>query len=252
MKVITWNCNGALRKKTAAADSFGADILVIQECEDPAQSTKEYREWAGSYLWKGKNKNKGIGVFSRNGYQLSELGWNGEFQIKGLVSQSPSLRWTTADLESFLPCKINNELTLLAVWTKSASSPNFGYMGQFWKFLQIHREDLRKDKTIICGDFNSNVKWDEPDRWWSHSDVVSELAGIGVQSLYHHQHKEAQGSESSPTFFLHRKEQKPYHIDYVFLSDDLVKDSSIIVGDINHWLEFSDHMPLEVTLKGHY
>ena len=40
MNIITWNCNGALRKKIEQVDSLGADILVVQECEDPAQSLR--------------------------------------------------------------------------------------------------------------------------------------------------------------------------------------------------------------------
>jgi exonuclease III len=38
MKIITWNCNGAFRKKFESLVSIDADILVIQECEDPAES----------------------------------------------------------------------------------------------------------------------------------------------------------------------------------------------------------------------
>jgi exonuclease III len=51
MRIVTWNCNGALRKKLTEADALDADILVIQECEDSAQSTNAYRAWASDYLW---------------------------------------------------------------------------------------------------------------------------------------------------------------------------------------------------------
>jgi exodeoxyribonuclease-3 len=177
MKVVTWNCNGALRRKLAHADGFCADILVIQECEDPALSTSEYRKWAGEYLWIGETKNRGVGIFPKNGVSVKPLDWSGIFQLSGIQSSSSSLQWTTEELRLFLPFMADGRFTFLTAWTKGRYGEAFGYMGaQFWKYLQIHREELKGADTIILGDFNSNAKWDKRDRWWNHSDVISELA----------------------------------------------------------------------------
>ena len=48
MKIVTWNCNGTLRKKFDKLDKLEADILVIQECENPSESTEIYQNWAGN------------------------------------------------------------------------------------------------------------------------------------------------------------------------------------------------------------
>ncbi|WP_027872722.1 endonuclease/exonuclease/phosphatase family protein [Spongiibacter marinus] len=244
MKIVTWNCNGAFRKKYHALEPMDADILVIQECEDPAQSTKAYREWAGDYLWLGESKNKGIGVFPRKGNTAQGLDWQGEFTVPGLRSRSRSITWRTEDLRLFLPFTINHSTTALAVWTKGKEDHVFGYMGQFWKYLQIHHAELANDHTMVIGDFNSNVQWDKPDRWWSHSDTVAELEELGLRSLYHYRTGEDPGKESKPTLFHQRKQEKPYHIDYVFLSDDLLHSASIEVGDYKDWIALSDHTPL--------
>ena len=247
MKIVSWNCNGALRKKTKFIDSYSADILVIQECEDPARSTKTYQSWAADYVWHGDNKNKGIGIFARNGNRIEKLNWSGEFTLTGIQSKSPALTWRSEELKSFLPCRINGEYLLLGVWTKANDSSSIGYMGQFWKYLQIQKADLSGDKTIICGDFNSNTIWDEPGRWWNHSDVVAELEDIGLQSVYHYINEEVQGKESQPTLFLQKNPDKAYHIDYFFVAEDFLTNCEMEIEKSEQWLKYSDHAPLALT-----
>lgn len=249
MRIVTWNCHGALRRKLAEADSLNADILVIQECEDPDHLKGALLEWAGIYLWAGESRHKGIGVFAKNGHRVSALDWQGTYQIPGLANLHPSTQWSTSELKLFLPFSINDSLTALGVWTKGSDQEAFGYVGQLWKYIQIHGHELSRKPAILIGDLNSNAIWDKPDRWWSHSGVVAELSQIGLHSLYHHAFEEPQGQESKPTFYLQKNLNKPYHIDYVFVSEDLLSTSQIEVGKQEDWLHASDHMPIIVTIE---
>jgi hypothetical protein len=76
VRLVTWNCNGAFRRKLEAIDALDADVLVIQECEDPSQSTHDYKAWAGDHAWVGYGKNKGIGIFPRRGQSIERLAWS--------------------------------------------------------------------------------------------------------------------------------------------------------------------------------
>lgn len=230
MKIVSWNCNGALRKKLGALTVLNADVCVIQECEDPARCTdSEYKAWASNCLWIGTNKNRGLGVFAKQG-----------------ISLEPA-ELDAGPLELFLPCIVGGYIALLAVWTREANSPTFRYIGQLWKYLQLHHKFLRQELAICIGDLNSNVCWDVWDRWWNHSDVLKELKALGLESIYHHSKSEVQGKESLPTFFMHRHLERPYHIDYAFLSQALLSGTVAEVGHPSKWLEFSDHMPLIVS-----
>lgn len=59
--------------------------------------------------------------------------------------------------------------------------------------------------------------------------------------------KEANGC---PTFYLHRHEAKPYHIDFVFAHEAQIDANPFgaQVGEATDWLALSDHMPIIVDL----
>lgn len=231
LKILTWNCNGAFRNKFKLLDKFDADLLIIQECENPALSkNQDYAIWSNNYIWHGKNANKGLGVFAKKSIHLEKLDWNDE------------------DLKYFIPCKINSKFNLLAVWCHGANSPTFGYIGQLWKYMQLHKSKF--NKVFIAGDFNSNVIWDKWDRWWNHSDVLKELEELNVFSLYHQFNKEKAGLETQPTFYHRKNIDKSYHIDYIFASKDLISTlDTYEVHKHSEWLDFSDHMPIVCNVK---
>ncbi len=230
MKIVSWNCAGAFRKKFHLLDAFSADILVIQECEDPLNAASPYHDWAQNYLWMG-SKHKGIGVFAKPQVQLRKLDWIDD------------------GLQSFLPCTINDQFNLIATWTKQGDRVNYGYIGQLWKYLQIHKTTIATSPSIFCGDLNSNAIWDNQHRGSSHSDVVQELADMHLVSIYHLQSQEKHGSETQPTFYLQRNREKSYHIDYAFISSSLSASTmSIEIGHADNWLQYSDHMPLSFSI----
>jgi len=228
MKIISWNCNGAFRKKFENISAFNADIYIIQECEDPKQTRHhEYKEWGRNHLWIGDSKNKGLGIFAQPHIELEPLGWSNNYRDHSV--------------KYFLPCLVNGDFQLLGVWTHRNKSPNFGYMGQFWKYLKTNLSLF--DKIIVAGDFNSNAIWDQWDRWWNHSDVVQMLYKRQITSVYHEEMAEKQGEESRPTFFLQKNAEKPYHIDYFFTSPHF-ETRSLKIGQYEDWINISDHVPI--------
>ena len=231
LTLVTWNCNGAFRKKFHAIQTVDADIYVIQECEDPLRAKDiSYLGFSSNHLWAGPTKNKGLGVFAKTGVKFEAVAMELE------------------PLELFLPVRVNDDWPLLAAWTRQANSPNFRYIGQLWKLLQGDKSFLAHTGAAVIGDLNSNKRWDEWDRWWNHSDVVRELGELGLQSAYHQYFQEPQGEETRPTLFLQRNREKAYHIDYGFFGPGW-SVQEVQVGQPENWLEISDHMPVIFKLK---
>ena len=228
MRVVSWNCNGALRNKAHLLERLNADVWVIQECEPLAKLGPVMEPWSANALRVGDPTKRGLAVFAKPSVALSPINLDAD------------------GLELFLPVRVDH-IMFLAVWTKQANSPTFRYIGQLYKWLQKHKDYLAaQDAVLVVGDFNSNACWDVWDRWWNHSDVVRDLKALDLNSLYHKQFDEAQGAEARPTFFMHRNLSRPYHIDYAFLTESLLVNATLQLGDPDPWLQWSDHVPLVI------
>ncbi len=235
MRLITWNCQGALRKKIELLKGFEPDILIVPESEHPDKLTGSFSfQRPGSHFWHGDSLHKGIGIYSFSGYKI-EL--RPEF--------NPEFRY-------IIPLRITQkrkEFTLLAIWAMDNKEQREArYIGQIWLAINYYSE-LLNSPIILAGDFNSNKIWDRKGRVGNHSDVVRNLEDRNIHSIYHRHFEIEQGKEKHPTFFLQRNVYKQYHIDYCFLSDDLMaKVKSIEIGSFEDWIAHSDHVPIFVEI----
>lgn len=235
LKVMTWNCNMAFRKKAALIDSYKPDILIVPECEHPDKLIFELERQPNDVFWYGDNVHKGLSVFSFT-----------DFKIKLLPYHNPDFKW-------ILPLKISNsteKLTVFAIWANNPKDKNFEYVGQIWKALNHYEAKIKRKNTFLIGDFNSNTIWDKPRRAGNHSTIVDILAKKKIHSTYHAYFKSEQGQEPHPTFFLYRHLDKPYHLDYCFASNDWLKKlKKVDVGAFDNWVNASDHVPLIVEFN---
>lgn len=104
------------------------------------------------------------------------------------------------------------------------------------------------DVTVISGDFNNSVYWDEPGGQVRFGDFMDLLQSHGLVSAYHHQHGCLPGTEAHPTLWWTRNADKPYHVDYTFVSPAAVIDN-VTTGSHTEWLAHSDHAPMTVDLR---
>jgi len=224
----------AFRKKADLILTYKPDILIIPECEHPDKllfpiDTPKPIDT----LWFGKNKNKGLAILSYSNFRFTVLDNHNQ------------------DLQMIVPIAVTDgqyAFNLFAIWANNPTDRDGQYIEQVWKAIHYYDSLLTDTKTILIGDFNSNKIWDRKHRKSNHSVVVQLLEEKGIFSTYHLHHKQTQGLEEHPTLYMYRHKDKPYHIDYCFVSRDLLgKVRSVEIGGFDEWTKYSDHVPVVVT-----
>lgn len=229
MRFLSWNCNGAFRKKIGHLPPL--DVMVILEAENPEkmQIKSDYR-----IIWRGDNKSKGVGIFYRDSIQM-EIHDTYDSRFRYIIP-----------IQITAPVK----LILFAIWAMNNTQDRMRrYIGEVFLALSHYNELLRKP-CIIAGDFNWNLIWDTSlyyPLYGTLNEVIKLLERHTIKSIFHESNKQKFGKETSPTFYLYRKENRSYHTDYIFASSELLECvNSFSMGSYSKWRKWSDHMPLFV------
>ena len=96
-------------------------------------------------LWFGKNKNKGLAVFSFNNFRIAELDDHNQ------------------NLKMIIPISVTSkkfDFTLFAIWANNPDDKDGQYVEQIWKAIHHYEALIKNTNTILIGDFNSNTIWD--------------------------------------------------------------------------------------------
>ncbi|NMH73549.1 endonuclease/exonuclease/phosphatase family protein [Bacillus sp. RO2] len=232
MKILTWNCTMCFRDKIDHVLPMKADILIIPECESREKwKEKDSEKGISQFMWFGDNPNKGLGVLS-----MSD-----SFQINLHPSYNHAFRY-------IVPLEVSGQenFILLAVWAQLANTKYESYIGQIFHAINYY-EELLKKPCFIVGDWNSNKVFDHIKRVGNHTAVVDILQAADIESGYHYFFNEEHGMETKPTHYYWRKQERPFHLDFIFTSRNyLDRLKHFEVGSFEEWIKLSDHMPVLV------
>lgn len=232
MRIITWNCQSGFvsKKKAAAIFAKDPDIAIIQECSEGDAKPIHHKDYLS--LWFGNPSTKGLAVFYKPQWKLHPL-------------SQPSHQW-------IVPIDVRGpeNFTLIAIWACAVKgNVQESYIGVIHRALATHPEWFDRGPVVMAGDFNSNSQLDRKHPGNNHSSLVALLENHQIISTYHFHHKEEQGRESRPTFYLYRRSNTTLHLDYIFIPSAWTERlNDFELGDFALWSNHSDHCPLLIDI----
>jgi exodeoxyribonuclease III len=231
LRIVTWNCNMALRHKFEALLSLRPDVAIIQECAEPDGDTD--RGWRPAYHdadWIGFNAQKGLGIFTFGDLTLRRHAAYAErFSLYLPVEISG-------------PCRFN----LLGVWVADARKIPPGATNDPLRAIGFYRPFLATAPAVVAGDFNRlPQQMSTRSKEYPGASVVEMLADARLVNA------DTAMSDASGQDALHRTHYHQRHssrgfvVDYLYIpAAERTRLTAFEVGDPHDWLRWSDHVPL--------
>ena len=238
VRLVEWNVAMSLHRKAHLLAELNPTVAILPESAHPDKTGQALTAiGATSVQWIGSNLSKGLSAVAFSGWEL---------RID--ESYDPGYQWV-------MPLHLTGprHIRLLAVWDfdhRGTGHESARKLGACRASIEHYKGFLsgESDLTVISGDFNNSVRWDSPTKAVKFGEFMDQLEVLGFVSAYHfHNHCE-RGTEPDPTLWWTRNVDKPYHIDYTFVSRPEAIEA-VTVGSPTDWLAFSDHSPMTVDLR---
>lgn len=149
----------------------------------------------------------------------------------------------------FLPLVATDGATTLHIVAAQVSTPR-RYGAATLNAIARLGDFMRSAPTIFAGDLNNNGVFDHRNASGNRfSDVVSALDAYGLTSAWHLYTGEKHGKESVSTLFHLWKEDRKFHIDYVFIPRT-ARVEGVAIGTFAETAgaKISDHAPVVVDV----
>jgi endonuclease/exonuclease/phosphatase family metal-dependent hydrolase len=233
VRLVVWNLCGATDRKWPHLRALHPSLAVLPEV------AREPRALRGGGLvpaeatwhWVGANASRGLAVAT--------------FAIPSVPLQVPVAgRWSVGARA--------DHLHAVGVWSCPSSGGAPAYVAEVRRSVDAYAAWLSAPgPRILAGDFNIMGTGGTAAAF---RRLVDQLGELGLRSAYHAFHEEPFGAETRPTYFHLRHQARPFHIDFCFLSEDLLaRVTHVEVGTWAAWVDkaaagVSDHVPLVVDL----
>jgi hypothetical protein len=215
-------------RKLDALLGLEPDLAVVQECGRRDLESLAARGF--HCVWEGRRADRGLGVLapdlsiSLDGCHDPELAY-----YVPLTVGAPGARFR-----------------LVAAWAYGHRSTT----AKRWALdeaLAHYEHFLCPGPAVVAGDLNNHPIWDTPSRP-TFARSLQMLGRAGLRSAWHHTTGTEHGAERCGTFYFYRRPDRPYHIDYCFVSSD-IEVRAAAIGAPATWLALSDHCPVVVDLE---
>lgn len=216
MKIATWNVLSGTSEERASEMS-DVDIIAFQE----TSQTKNNQ----NCVWRGDegSRTKGVSIWSPQ-FEFSIMAPN--------ASCSPGLA------VCFKQTPLG-DIQILNLWAK----PGPDYYDDLMNSLSAYEQFIERGPTIILGDFNISPRLSGKKQKFERLMWTLEEK-FGLSSAYHKYFNEDFGCETRPTLYHLKKEDRPFHIDFVFLPRALLpRLKSVTVPNFKAF-SASDHRPV--------
>jgi exodeoxyribonuclease-3 len=234
MRLLVWNLCGATDRKWPHLAGLRPTLAVLPEVarQPRALISGGLLPPVAEWHWVGTVPSRGLAVATFGAPSVP------------LLPRQATGRWSVGVRA--------DRLHALGIWSCPSAGGGPAYVAEVHRAIDAHARWLGgPGPRIVAGDLNIMGTGSTAAAF---RRLAGELGDLGLHSAYHAFYDEPFGAESRATYFHQRNPARPFHIDFCFLSDDLLgRVRSVEVGTYGDWVDrtvrpVSDHVPLVIEL----